>query len=39
VPAVHLPQLVLPTMFLPIPNVRMSSHLTWWLTRRTPIYY
>lgn len=39
VPAVHLPQLVLPTMFLPIPNVRMSSHLTWWLTRRAPIYY
>jgi len=39
VPAVHLPQLVLPTMFLPIPNVRISSHLTWWLTRRTPTYY
>ena len=38
-PAVHLPQLVMPTMFLPIPNVRLSSHLTWWLTRRTPIYY
>ena len=38
-PAVHLPQLVMPTMFLPIPNVRISSHLTWWLTRRTPIYY
>ena len=38
-PAVHLPQLVLPTMFLPIPNVRISSHLTWWLTRRTPTYY
>jgi len=37
--AVHLPQLVMPTMFLPIPNVRISSHLTWWLTRRTPIYY
>jgi hypothetical protein len=38
-PAVHLPQLVMPTMFLPIPNVRISSHLTWWLTRRTPVYY
>ena len=37
-PAVHVPQLVMPTMFLPIPNVRISSHLTWWLTRRTPIY-
>jgi hypothetical protein len=38
-PAVHLPQLVMPTMFLPIPNVRISSPLTWWLTRRTPLYY
>ena len=38
-PAVHLPQLVMPTMFLPIPNVRINSYLTWWLTRRTPIYY
>ena len=38
-PAVYLPQLVLPTMFLPIPNVRMSSPLTWWLTRRTSVYY
>ena len=38
-PAVHLPQLVMPTMFLPIPNVRIRSRLTWWLTRRTPIYY
>jgi len=38
-PAAHLPQLVMPTMFLPIPNVRISSPLTWWLTRRTPIYY
>jgi hypothetical protein len=38
-PAVHLPQLVMPTMFLPIPNVRISSHLTWWLTRRTSSYY
>ncbi|KAH9072081.1 hypothetical protein EDB83DRAFT_193718 [Lactarius deliciosus] len=36
---VYLPQLVLPTMFLPIPNVRISSHLTWWLTRRTSVYY
>jgi hypothetical protein len=38
-PVVHLPQLVMPTMFLPIPNVRINSYLTWWLTRRTPIYY
>jgi hypothetical protein len=38
-PAVHLPQLVMPTMFLPIPNVRINSYLTWWLTRRTPVYY
>jgi hypothetical protein len=38
-PAVHLPQLVMPTMFLPIPNVRISSPLTWWLTRRQPLYY
>lgn len=38
-PAVYLPQLVLPTMFLPIPNVRISSPLTWWLTRRTSVYY
>jgi hypothetical protein len=38
-PAVHVPQLVMPTMFLPIPNVRISSHLTWWLTRRHPLYY
>ncbi|KAI9440584.1 hypothetical protein H4582DRAFT_1937879 [Lactarius indigo] len=38
-PTVYLPQLVLPTMFLPIPNVRISSHLTWWLTRRTSVYY
>jgi hypothetical protein len=38
-PTVFLPQLVLPTMFLPIPNVRISSHLTWWLTRRTSVYY
>jgi hypothetical protein len=37
-PAAHVPQLVMPTMFLPIPNVRISSHLTWWLTRRAPIY-
>jgi len=39
VPAVYLPQLVMPTMFLPIPNVRISSPLTWWLTRRTSVYY
>jgi hypothetical protein len=39
VPAVYLPQLVMPTMFLPIPNVRISSPLTWWLTRRTSAVY
>ncbi|KAI0272511.1 hypothetical protein BC834DRAFT_350454 [Gloeopeniophorella convolvens] len=39
VPAVYLPQLVLSTMFLPIPNVRLNSHLTWWLTRRASVYY
>ena len=38
-PAVHLPQLVMPTMFLPIPNVRINSYLTWWLTPRTAVYY
>jgi len=32
-PAIYLPQLVLPNMFLPIPNVRLCFHLTWWLTR------
>lgn len=39
VPTVYLPQLVMPTMFLPIPNVRISSPLTWWLTGRTSVYY
>jgi len=38
-PVVYLPELVLPTMFLPIPNVRISSPLTWWLTRRASVYY
>ena len=38
-PAVHLPQLVMPMVFLPIPNVRLSTHPTWWLTHRTSIYY
>lgn len=36
VPEVHLPGLIIPTMFLPIPNVRhffLSNQLTWWLSR------
>lgn len=35
-PELYLPGLVIPTMFLPIPNVRRSfpsNHLTWWLSR------
>ena len=35
-PVVHYPQLVMPTMFLPIPNVHLSSYPIWWLTRRIP---
>jgi hypothetical protein len=34
-PDLYLPGLVLPAMFLPIPNVRrhsLSYHLTWWLS-------
>jgi len=31
-PAVHFPQLVMPTMFLPIPNVCLHSYSIWWLT-------
>jgi hypothetical protein len=41
VPDVHLPGLVLPTMFLPIPNVRrffLSNQLTWWLPRSLMYY-
>lgn len=38
VPAVYLPQLVLPTMFLPIPNVRLCHHLTWWYQSTTRVY-
>ncbi|EPQ56229.1 hypothetical protein GLOTRDRAFT_138022 [Gloeophyllum trabeum ATCC 11539] len=43
-PEVYLPALVHPTMFLPIPNVRLSSafsSLTWWLSssrRRLPSF-
>jgi hypothetical protein len=36
VPDLYLPGLILPTMFLPIPNVRRSfssNYLTWWLSR------
>ncbi|KAF9048300.1 hypothetical protein BDZ89DRAFT_1057874, partial [Hymenopellis radicata] len=35
VPDLYLPGLVLPTMFLPIPNVRrpLSFLLMWWLSR------
>ncbi|TFK65595.1 hypothetical protein BDN72DRAFT_191454 [Pluteus cervinus] len=35
-PELYLPGLVIPTMFLPIPNVRrpFSNYLTWWLSRR-----
>jgi hypothetical protein len=35
-PDLYLPGLVIPTMFLPIPNVRRpfsSQYLTWWLSR------
>ncbi|KAF9006133.1 hypothetical protein BDQ17DRAFT_332984 [Cyathus striatus] len=34
-PDLYLPGLVIPTMFLPIPNVRrsFSNQLTWWLSR------
>ena len=38
VPEIYLPALTLPTMFLPIPNVRLSFSfyfLTWWLRRRS----
>lgn len=35
-PEISLPGLVVPTVFLPIPNVRqsfLSNQLTWWLSR------
>lgn len=34
-PEIYVPGLVIPTMFLPIPNVRrsFSNNLTWWLQR------
>jgi len=40
VPELYLPGLTLPTMFLPIPNVRspLFHSLTWWLSRSV-IYY
>lgn len=40
-PDLYFPGLILPAMFLPIPNVRRpfsSNHLTWWLPR-TLLYY
>ena len=42
-PELYLPGLVIPTMFLPIPNVRrpsISYHLTWWLSsKRVSMYH
>jgi len=41
VPDLYLPGLILPTMFLPIPNVRRSfssNYLTWWLSRSLMYY-
>lgn len=37
----YLPGLTMPTMFLPIPNVRisLSYHLTWWFFKRAPLMY
>jgi hypothetical protein len=39
-PELYLPGLIIPTMFLPIPNVRrsFSFHLTWWLSRSLMYY-
>lgn len=36
VPEIYAPGLIIPTMFLPIPNVRLSVFysLTWWLSKR-----
>ncbi|PCH44319.1 hypothetical protein WOLCODRAFT_138935 [Wolfiporia cocos MD-104 SS10] len=40
-PELYLPGLTLPTMFLPIPNVRslLFCSLNWWLARNRIIYY
>ena len=39
-PDLYLPGLVIPTMFLPIPNVRRFSLLTWWLSsKHVSMYY
>lgn len=40
-PELYLPGLTMPTMFLPIPNVRLSLSytLTWWFHRRAPLMY
>jgi hypothetical protein len=40
-PDVYLPGLILPSMFLPIPNVRrsFSNNLYWWLHKPTTMYY
>lgn len=41
-PVVYVPELVLPTMFLPIPlsvRVRPCSLLTWWYTKRATALY
>jgi len=35
-PMAHFPQLVMPTMFLPIPNVHLGSYSIWWLTHCIP---
>lgn len=41
-PEIYLPSLIIPTMFLPIPNVRpcfSHSYLTWWLPRSLMYYH
>lgn len=40
-PELYLPGLTMPTMFLPIPNVRLSLSytLTWWFHPRPPLMY
>lgn len=40
-PELYLPGLTMPTMFLPIPNVRLSLSytLTWWFHQRPPLMY
>jgi len=40
-PVVHAPGITLPTLFLPIPNVRLLDsilHLTWWLTAKVTAF-